>query len=178
MFSPFLAHWDCSRISSQHHAVTQLCWEPLHPHGQGRHPDPQLSNRKVLGMQIIIRYPPHFKSHNTEMLFKILPSIYAKKHPEPDSCPFPAITDTKGMPLFNQLTTHDHDTALPTQPGSFRLSNPAGHSHEYCDPTDTGKLWAISAFSCKIFLVWVASLPQKKGNCFQRVFSPKPNILI
>lgn len=36
VFSPFLVHWDCSRILSQHPTVLWLeCAELLHPHGQG-----------------------------------------------------------------------------------------------------------------------------------------------
>lgn len=43
--------------------------------------------------------PPHFKIHNTEALFQILPYIYAKIHPEPNSPSFPAIPHTRHLPL-------------------------------------------------------------------------------
>lgn len=159
--------------------MTRLFWELLHPHGQGD--TSTLSSAAGRFLECRCSYSnPHISKVTTQKCYLKSYPLFTPRTTQRQISVHSLQSQTLKGHCCSTSSQYTSTVAPPTQPGWFSLwlSNPAGHSHEYCNPTDTGKLQAISVFSCKIFLVWVASLPQKKGNCFQWVFSPKSNILI
>lgn len=125
VFSPFLAHWDCSRISSQHPMLRFDCCSGKSSTKSrctlmdGEDKMTLSSATEEILEQMLIQHPPHFKIHNTEALFQILPYTYAKNHPQRNSRSFPAIT-------------HTLDARLSALPAQFHWSHEAARLPSGC----------------------------------------------
>lgn len=158
-------------------AVTWLCWELQHPHGQGDTPTLSSAAGRFLKYRCLYSNP-HFSKATTQ-------KCYLKSHP----LFMPRTTQRQiSVHSLQSQTLKGHccstssqytTTTPPTQPGwiSLWLSNPLGTHTSTANPRHRKTLshfclqqQNISALSC-----FTAS---EKGKLLPMSFSPKSNILI